>query len=385
MDLAEQRLAAPHFVPAPGPDRRARGGLRPRGPCLPRRRPAPARSRPAALSRPATWRAGPISSTCSAGSGAASRRGAADSSSPCMTSPRCASATRLPCRRGRRRSVERAELGPAPPVSAAVGAACAAGWPPGKVRVVGGGTGSTRRGPSRSARASCGLPGRSPPSMLALAAGLATARKNVGLLPRRRASWRPRRPSTSPVRRRSAERPVGALEDRVVLLDYAPAELLERLLRSAAALVSTSLYEGFGHARARGARGGDAGRGDAHALHGGGGGRLGCSSSTPACRRPARSSACWRGAAGRRRTCPGGVLHVRPARRPRSPGPTRPSRPDRRGPRPSGPAARRARRAARAPTLRSGGGGAGARSRAAPRASARARRHGCLACFAQRR
>jgi len=36
------------------------------------------------------------------------------------------------------------------------------------------------------------------------------------------------------------------LDGRVVMLDYAPAQLLERLLRSAAALVSTSTYEGFG-------------------------------------------------------------------------------------------------------------------------------------------
>jgi glycosyltransferase involved in cell wall biosynthesis len=35
-------------------------------------------------------------------------------------------------------------------------------------------------------------------------------------------------------------------DDRVVWLDYAPAELLVRLFRSASALVSTSTYEGFG-------------------------------------------------------------------------------------------------------------------------------------------
>jgi glycosyltransferase involved in cell wall biosynthesis len=117
------------------------------------------------------------------------------------------------------------------------------GVPEEKLHVVGGGTGLDPKGAEPlSERELAGLGIGTP---FVLRCGGYTTRKNVRLL---LDAWRlVDSPATlvlaGPPQRARDEL---TLDGRVVLLDYAPAQLLERLLRSAAALVSTSTYEGFG-------------------------------------------------------------------------------------------------------------------------------------------
>jgi alpha-1,3-rhamnosyl/mannosyltransferase len=112
-----------------------------------------------------------------------------------------------------------------------------------KLHVIGGGTGlEPERAEPLSERELAELGIAAP---FVLRCGGYTTRKNVSLLLE---AWRlVDSPATlvlaGPPQRARDEL---VLDGRVVMLDYAPAELLERLLRSASALVSTSTYEGFG-------------------------------------------------------------------------------------------------------------------------------------------
>lgn len=142
-------------------------------------------------------------------------------------------------------SVERAELVLCPSRFAASELHSLLAVPEEKARVVGGGTGLDPARADPLGESELRALGITPP--LVLRCGGYTARKNVGLLLE---AWRLVATEATLVLAGPPQAArnglAGALDDRVVLLDYAPAELLERLLRSAAALVSTSLYEGFG-------------------------------------------------------------------------------------------------------------------------------------------
>ncbi len=142
-------------------------------------------------------------------------------------------------------SVERAELVLCPSRFAASELHELLGVPEEKVRVIGGGTGLDAAQAEPLGENELRELGIAPPFVLRC--GGYTARKNVGLLLE---AWRLVQAEATLVLAgppQAARNDLAGLVDgRVVLLDYAPAALLERLLRTAAALVSTSLYEGFG-------------------------------------------------------------------------------------------------------------------------------------------
>jgi glycosyltransferase involved in cell wall biosynthesis len=142
-------------------------------------------------------------------------------------------------------SVERAELVLCPSRFAASELATLLGVPERKLRVIGGGVGLEPQHAQPLHDFELEALGITRPFVLRC--GGYTVRKNVRLLLE---AWRLVRSDATlalagpphAAREELAE----LFDERVVLLDYAPAPLLERLLRSAAALVSTSTYEGFG-------------------------------------------------------------------------------------------------------------------------------------------
>jgi len=142
-------------------------------------------------------------------------------------------------------SVERAELVLCPSRFAASELHELLGVAEEKVRVVGCGTGLDPARAEPLGENELREIGIAPPFVLRC--GGYTARKNVRLLLE---AWRLVAADATLVLTGPPQAGrnglAGLLDGPVVLLDFAPAELLERLLRSAAALVSTSLYEGFG-------------------------------------------------------------------------------------------------------------------------------------------
>lgn len=142
-------------------------------------------------------------------------------------------------------SVERAELVLCPSRFAASELHELLGVAEEKLRVVGCGTGLDPAQAEPLAENELREIGIAPPFVLRC--GGYTARKNVRLLLE---AWRLVAAEATLVLAGPPQAArnglAGLVDGPVVLLDFAPAELLERLLRSAAALVSTSLYEGFG-------------------------------------------------------------------------------------------------------------------------------------------
>ncbi|MGZ4354210.1 MAG: glycosyltransferase family 4 protein [Gaiellaceae bacterium] len=142
-------------------------------------------------------------------------------------------------------SVERAELVLCPSRFAASELHELLGVPEEKLRVVGCGTGLDPVQAEPLGENELRELGIAPPFVLRC--GGYTARKNVGLLLE---AWQLVEAEATLVLAGPPQAArndlAGLLDGQIVLLDYAPAELLERLFRTAAALVSTSLYEGFG-------------------------------------------------------------------------------------------------------------------------------------------
>jgi glycosyltransferase involved in cell wall biosynthesis len=142
-------------------------------------------------------------------------------------------------------SVGRAELVLCPSRFAASELQALLGVPEERLHVIGGGTGLEPKDAEPLHPFELEALGIAGP--LVLRCGGYTTRKNVRLL---LDAWRLVRSDATLVLcgppQRARDELVSLFDERVVLLDYAQARLLARLIRSADVLVSTSTYEGFG-------------------------------------------------------------------------------------------------------------------------------------------